>query len=734
MIKKIKSSVYQICISLIIVILFMIASYYPVPFLSNVIKKIDNTVYDQVIRQNWHNKASKVEVVIIDIDTKSMNEQGKWPWPRDKLARLISALKNKGVVVIVLDIVMTEADINYAKGLKEKLSKLPDSVQQAGLEQRLTQLAPLVDNDTLLAKAVSNQDVVLGFLLHQEKKASKGTLPSPVAFDKKAAIKNLHQFEGYSGSLPKFMKAAHSSGFVTNIPDSDGKIRKGILLARHDGNTYASLALQAARTYLLTDSLTLKTEDGILQGIYLDQSFIPTTKKGEILIPFYGDAGSLNYYSATDIINNRVPGSALDGSIAIIGSSMILISDLHSTPVSSLFPGAELIGNMVTGIISQQIIQPLTNHSTTATMLITFIGSIFAFLFPVISPALMVFSLLLTLAVIVAIMIIALVYFQVYLPIAVLMLILSTQAIINAIYAYLIEKRQRQKISHLFGQYVPESYVEELIKSDESLSMEGEVRKMTALFTDIRNFTNLSQSLHASEVKTILNSFFTPITKIIFDNKGTIDKYVGDMVMAFWGAPINDPQHAHHAIQTAMAIIEQLPKINNSMKQFNLPQIKVGIGLASGEMNVGDMGSEFRRSYTVLGDTVNLASRLENLTKFYQLDILVNDTLVKQVEQIIWLPVDKVTVKGRDVAETIYHPLGWEQNISPTILSIRQQYLEALTCYYQQEWDNALTLFEQLIRQYPENHLFRMYYHRIKSYMKTPPPKDWQGVYIHKSK
>lgn len=734
MIRKIKGSFYQVYISLAIVLIFVCATWFHLPFVSYLIERVDYVLYDNVISKYWHKTPAKVKVVIIDIDTKSMNEQGKWPWPRDKIARLITNLKNKGVVVVALDIVMTEADVNFAKGLKEKLSQLPDIVKQKNLKQTLTKLTPLVDNDTLLAKSMSNQDVVLGYLLHYEKAASKGALPKPLLLGNEVTQIPLHKFDGHSGSLPLLMQAAHGSGFVSNIPDHDGNIRKSILIARYDGKTYASIALQAVMTYLLTDTLSLTIDKGQLLGINLDKSFIPTTNKGEIFIPFYGEPGTLTYYSATDILNNRVPRSALEGSIAVVGSSMILISDLHPTPISPLFPGAELIGNMITGIISKHITYPLSNNSLTATLLISVIGSVYAIVFPLLSLSVMLLVFLLSIAIIVAIFIMALVYFQAYLPIAVILLIIVSQTIANAIYAYLLEKQQKRKISHLFGQYVPESYVLELIKSEESLSMEGEERYMTALFTDIRNFTTLSQSLHANEVKRTLNTFFTPITKIIFDNKGTIDKYVGDLVMAFWGAPIKDPEHAQHAIDAALTIIKQLPIINQNMRDNALPEIQIGIGMASGVMNVGDMGSEFRRSYTVIGDTVNLASRLESLTKFYQVDILVNGPLVEQVTDVIWLPIDKVIVKGRDIAETIYQPLGWSEQVTSEIMEMKQQYIDALNYYYAQDWHMAKLAFEKLAQQMPETYLFQLYQQRIVTFMKSPPPEDWQGVFIHVTK
>ncbi len=734
MIKKILTYFKQIFINLSIVFLFIIAIWYPIPVISPLVKQVDYIFYDHVIKQFWHVQPPQVKVAIIDIDAKSLNEQGKWPWPRDKIAQLITALKKEGVVVSVLDIVMTRKGRNPATELKEKISLLRTNHKLERLKKTLTSLETEVDNDKLLAKVMAGQDIVLGILFHQEKNATEGALPKPLSLGSEAKNVNFHHFSGYSGSLPMFMQAAKNGGVVSDVPDFDGLIRTGIMIDEYNGKLYPNLALQTAMVYLLSDSLNLKFNNGKLVGITLDHIFIPTTSRGEILIPFYGEPGSLSYYSATDVMNHKIPKSALTGSIAIVGSSMILLSDLHNTPVATLFPGAELIGNMITGIISNQIITPYSNNRLTATLLVLVIGSIYAITLPMVSLGIMLLLLVLALVVIVTGFIISLVYFQAYIPIAVIVLIVFTQAIINSVYAYFTEIRQKKKISRLFGQYVPESYVEALIDSDETITMEGEMRDMTVLFSDIRSFTSISQSLPPSEVKRTLNTFFTPITKIIFDNKGTIDKYVGDLVMAFWGAPIKDSLHPNHAMSAALTMIEQLPTINQTMEDNDLPSIQIGIGLASGEMNIGDMGSEFRRAYTVLGDTVNLASRLESLTKFYQVDILVNETLVEQVDEIVWLPIDKVTVKGRNIAETIYQPLGWATQVDNRTMEARKRYIEALSYYYDQNWDKSKSLFEQLATEMPDRYLFQLYLQRINIFIKKPPPKDWEGVFIHAKK
>jgi adenylate cyclase len=296
------------------------------------------------------------------------------------------------------------------------------------------------------------------------------------------------------------------------------------------------------------------------------------------------------------------------------------------------------------------------------------------------------------------------------------------------------ERRQKREIRQLFGQYVPEDYVNELLESPEHHSMEGQTRTMTVLFSDIRNFTTISENLDATEVKNLLNSFFTPITEIIFNNKGTIDKYVGDMVISFWGAPMEDKEHAYHAVSTSLTMIEHLPIINAELLEKGLPSLQIGVGLATGPMNVGDMGSKFRRAYTVLGDTVNLGSRLQDLTKFYKVPILTNDITHAGQNNFVWRPIDKVAVKGRAGALTIYQPLGMVASVTTEVETELQRYLMALNFYYQQNWKEAETSFKSLLVSAPSTYLYQLYLDRITQFKKTPPPEHWDGVFIHSHK
>ncbi|WP_416209924.1 CHASE2 domain-containing protein [Legionella sp. PATHC035] len=732
-----KSKWIQILLGLFWVALIFCTDVMQIPLLSSFITQLDYRTYDQVAQLNWRPHQTIPRVVIIDIDNKSVQQEGRWPWSRDKMADLINQLKKNGVVTIATDIVMAEAEVNYAIGLKNELNKLMPqlSLEQKQLPNLLEQIAPKVDNDRILAQALMDHNVVLGFLFHNDTQIRKGVLPPPLTNPENQELCRehlpLHQFSGYNGCLPLFLNASTQAGAVTNVPDLDGTVRHGLMLASYDNKLYPTLALATAMNYLMVQHIALKIHDHQLYGIQMGNVFIPTNSHGQILIPFWGQIGTLNYYSATDVIQGKINPDELQGAIAIIGSTIILLADLHQSPVAQSFPGVEMVGNMVQGIVGQQLVSEFDWRTTQGRVYLVLIGLLFTFLISFLSVSGM---LILAVISIIGIRVLSIYLFvskSFYLPIALMLTLIVLITVTNYAYLFIIERKQKRKINQLFGQYVPEAYVKELIESPDQYSMEGQERNMTVLFSDIRNFTGVSETLDASHVKRLLNAFFTPVTEIIFSFRGTIDKYVGDMIVAFWGAPIHDEEHALHAISCALTVAQKLPEINVSMQEKDLPAVNIGIGLATGMMNVGDMGSEFRRAYTVIGDTVNLASRLQDLTKFYQVSILVSDGTRTGQNQFVWRIIDKITVKGRKSGLVIYQPLGRVNEVSEEVLTELKEYHQALGEYSAQNWKAAEKKFALLKNKFPDVYLYQMYHERSKAFMKTPPPGDWDGVYTH---
>ncbi|KTC68934.1 guanylate cyclase [Legionella birminghamensis] len=709
------------------------------PYLDQFIIRSNSFIYDQILHLTVGNKSLPHRVVIIDIDDKSTQIEGRWPWPRDKFVTLLDNLKKAGVVVMAFDIVLSEAEINFAQGLEHKLQQLNNQPLSRELIPLLSKAIPLVDNDKAFAKVLSENEVILGFLFHDDSEVKKPALPAPLSLSKTNPADimklNLFHFSGYNGILPLFLEAAHHAGFVSNVPDLDGSVRHGLLLATYNNRLYASLALSTVMRFLLTDSIDLLTHTvqgkEELYGLNVGGIFIPTNSKGQLLIPFWGNPGTIPTYSATDIIQNKVSAQELSGTIALLGSTMVLLGDLHQAPLSQNFPGVEMNANIITGILEKQISSQFDWHTNKGVGIILTVGILLALLFPFLGPILLPLLFIIFISLILFVSYLVFNYKSIYVAPGFLLSLITLQALANFIYSFIQERRHKNRIKQLFGQYIPPSYMKEITDHPEQAHLEGESREMTVFFADIRGFTTLSESLDATELKRLLNSFFTPITNIIFDNQGTIDKYVGDMVMAFWGAPLHDDEHCQHAVKAALAIKAKLPEINLQLNQLNLPEVKIGMGLSTGIMNVGDMGSKFRLSYTVIGETVNLASRLQDLTKFYHVDILVPEMTRRNQEDILWLPVDKVIVKGSHKAVTIYEPQGYYADIPQETVDEIQDYEQALQSYYKQDWLNSKMAFEQLISRFPERYIYRMYLERINGFINNPPPANWDGAYIH---
>ncbi len=323
-----------------------------------------------------------------------------------------------------------------------------------------------------------------------------------------------------------------------------------------------------------------------------------------------------------------------------------------------------------------------------------------------------------------------------WLPLAIPVLVQLPMALFVGLLAqYLTEARSRRQLKTVFGQYVPPEIVDEMSRHpDEQFSVDGESREMSVLFCDIRSFTTISESLPADELKNLLNHFFTPMTRIIFEKRGTIDKYVGDMIMAFWGAPVQDPLHRQHAVEAALAMLDKLEDMRPDFGEHNWPEINVGIGINSGMMNVGDMGSEYRRAYTVIGDAVNLGSRLEGLTKYYGVRLIVSETTAADLDGVVLRRLDRVKVKGKDEPVTIYEPVGLTTRVSGVRLNEVDESNKALEVYFTGNWGQARSAFQSLRDAMPERKLYALYLERIDALQLQGIGAGWDGVFEHTTK
>jgi adenylate cyclase len=325
------------------------------------------------------------------------------------------------------------------------------------------------------------------------------------------------------------------------------------------------------------------------------------------------------------------------------------------------------------------------------------------------------------------------VYLQV-LPLAVTLFTLIGIYTLNMVFGYLFETRSRSQMDSLFGQYVPPDLVREMSRDPEHYSLASEKLELSVLFSDIRGFTSISEGLDAAELSELMNHYLTPMTRVVHESKGTIDKYIGDAIMAFWGAPLKDQAHAARAVGAGLAMLHELDKLNVEFKKRNWPEIHIGVGINTGPMSVGNMGSQFRRAYTVLGDSVNLGSRLEGLTKAYGVAFIVSETTAQHAPEFFYRELDRVRVKGKAEPVTMYEPLGLRSDMDVKVVEDTKLFHNALRLYRQKDWDGAEKVLRELLSVHPHTYLYELYLERIAEFRKDPPPAEWDGVFTHEAK
>ena len=739
---KIQLKHFPIWMGLVILSLFvvleLIAINKPHSVADNWLKRVDTLVYDWRFQGFMPKREETTKIVIIDVDERSLKQEGRWPWSREKLAKLVEALQRQQVKLIGFDVVFSEEERNAVQQVLAH-SGLSDQAKQ-----ELQPLIPVLDGDKKFAQAIT-QKTVLGFFLHGAGGINSGVLPTPLLTVEPRDLDKItiNFMPDYTGNLAVFANAALGEGFITTLPDVDGVMRRSPLVLRYENGLYSALSLELARLYLNQPSIQLQTVKSggqlRLESINLGNHKIYTDESGMALIPYKGKGKSYTYISATDILNNPNNMPVLKDAIVLIGTSALGLTDLRTTPLQTGYPGVEIHANLLDAIIQsvgdQNHMYYRPDWEPGITFLILLLsGLAFVFILPMLEPAYMLAVAGAWLTLLVIVNLVSWKVSHLDFPLAILVLSTFSIAILNIGYGFLRTNNQKREMKMLFGQYVPPAHVEHMLENHHLAGLEGESRHMTVLFSDIRNFTTISEGLKATKLKQMLNEFFTPITGIIFQHNGTIDKYVGDMVMAFWNAPLLDANHAEHAIDAALSMLIKVEELKPIFVAKGLPEVNIGVGINTGFMNVGDMGSMYRRTYTVLGDSVNLGSRLESITKFYGVKLLVGEGTYDLAPQFLYRLVDKIIVKGKREPVCVYEPVCRVEEASDSRKQRIEQYNQALAHYYSREWDAAEKILRQLHKADPERKLYKMYLERIDELRYEVLPDDWMGVFEHRSK
>ena len=721
------------------VVLGHISGNYTIPYMD----QVEKLLYDTRVRLTAPGGVDD-RIVVVAIDESSLERLGHWPFTREKFAQLMQNLFAYGAAVVSFDVLFAERDEGADLAL---LRELANGEGDDAFRRRLDELEPMIDRDQLFADAMQLGPTILGYYFDTNPDTAfiTGDLPYP-AFDLHESMMQsvfLPRGAGYSSNLPVLMESAYGAGFISNpLIDSDGVVRRTPLLHEYELSVYEALSLATAATYLndivlpiFVDASTWMGDYPPLEGLELASRPIPIDPQGAVLVPYRGPRGSFPYVSIGDVIEGTLENpSVLEGRIAIIGATAPGMEDLRTTPFGSVYPGVEIHANVIAGLLDGNFRWEPAYTAAAEMITVTAFGLISALLLPILSPAL---STLVLVTLGGAALGVNYYMWQVelhVLPLAMTLYTLFAIYTINILFGYLFEARSRSHMDSLFGQYVPPDLVKEMSRDPENYSLASEKRELSVLFTDIRGFTTISEGLDAGELSQLMDEYLTPMTRIVHESEGTIDKYIGDAVMAFWGAPLHHPHHADQAVGAGLAMLRALDDLNVSFAKKGWPEVRIGVGVNTGMMSVGNMGSRFRRAYTVLGDAVNLGSRLEGITKLYGVSFIVSEATAHSAGRYHYRELDRVRVKGKAKPVTILEPLGLEEEMTPEQIERAQSFQRFLFLYRSQSWDQAEEMLQRLLEDEPDCYLYKLYLDRIKHFRENPPEQDWDGVFTHETK
>ncbi len=720
----------QVSISLVITAVFALhtAGLLTLPL----VDRLEYVAYDNRLRWAMPNDRDP-RIVIVDVDERSLQAEGHWPWPRAKLARLVSALFDQyHVRVAGFDFVFAEQDESAALAVIDGyLQHHPEPV----LRQAFAELRPQLDADAVFASSLRGRPVVLGYYFSHDanERRAVGALPEPLLPAEIVEALGIRTIAaaGYGANLPILQKAAAGGGFFDNtLSDTDGIFRRAPLFQSYDGDLYESLALAITRTYL-GGSIEFDKHN---EWLYIGDHAVPMDQDMAALVPFRGPAGSFDYVSATDVIQNRVANpQTLNGAVALIGTTAPGLFDLRNTPVQNVYPGVEIHANMISGVLDNRYLQRPGYTRAIDLLGVVAMGCVLAFALPALGA---IAGTALSLGIGIAATAVNLLLWstqQLVLPLAPALLLVLSLILFNTAWGFVVESSRKRELTRRFGQYVPRELVDEMSRDPRRYTLAGERRELTVLFSDVRGFTSISERLDPPELSRLMNELLTSMTRIIHQHRGTIDKYMGDAIMAFWGAPLDDRDHAAHAVAAALAMQEELARVRERFAARGWPEVRMGIGLNTGPMSVGNMGSEFRMAYTVLGDAVNLGSRLEGLTVQYGVGIVVSESTVAAAPGFTFRELDRVRVRGRATPLAVYEPIAATRSLSPERRSELEHWHAFLESYRRCDWTAARAQLFGLMRT-TDRPFYRLFIDRIRHFEQHPPAPDWDGVFIHKTK
>ncbi len=680
-------------------------------------------------------------VVIVDIDDASLKALGQWPWPRTVVADLVTKVMQSGGVAVGFDVLFPEPD---------RVSPAVAAESFRGLdEETRIKLRALPSNDAVFAETIRRSRVILGQSGYRDTTADPNAGASiqtgfaTLGGDPKPWLVG---FPHLLRNIPALEEAAKGRGLFSIKPEADGVVRRIPLVMLADGVMVPSLSLELLRVVAGGDSVLVKSDQAGVKSVGVRGFEIPTDRRGQLWL-HYSQHDPDKFISAKDVLEGRVPPQRIAGKLVLIGTSAVGLLDLKTTPVHAAMPGVEVHAQVLESVLTKATLNRPSYADLAELSLAAVLGLALIALAPRLGA-----GVLFVIGGLVAASILGLSWYAFAYPRILLdttfPLLSSFSVYLTLVFTnYLRASADRKRIRSAFSQYLSPALVEELAQSPEKLTLGGEQREMTVLFSDVRGFTTISEQYkHDPQgLTTLMNRFLTPLTNVIIERKGTIDKYMGDAIMAFWNAPLPDADHELNACDAALTMIHSLAALNAEREREAaaagqpFTPLKVGVGLNTGLCVVGNMGSDLHFNYSVLGDAVNLASRLEGQSKYYGVAILIGSRTAAAVEgKCAVLELDLLQVKGKTEPETIYTVVGREDVAwSEAFQRLRSLNQSMLTAYRSREWSKALEvliLCRDAGKSFGLDDFYSLYITRVRSLWEAPLPEDWDGVYVAESK
>lgn len=719
MLKKISSITIALLISLLISSIYI---FYP-----TLPQSFDDKLRDFMFNIRGEIEPKSNSVIIIDIDEKSLQSLGQWPWSRDILSKILENLKNSEIAIIGLDIVFAEEDRTSPDKLLKKYN----------IENK-----NLPNFDSQFAQTVASTPTILGYQFElADKDFINKEAPSIqtiiIEKNKKLGNEYLLKARGTILNIPIIQDNSYSSGFFNNIPDESGIIRSVPLIISYNDVIYPSLALETLRIALNTNKIYINYDDNGVENLQLDDYFIPTDRHGRILVNFRGKEKTFKYISALDIYNNNFKKEDIQNKIALVGTSAAALMDLRATPFESIFPGVEVHANVIDNILSKDFLYKPSWIEAVNLLLIFILSFITFFSIRKIPIILTPFFIVISFYVVFYSIYYILFNYGLILNILFPFISITLSAAISLIIGYFYEIKRKEEIKTKFASKVSKNVMEELIKDVDNDKLKVQNKEITIFFSDIREFTKIAEELNSPEILvSYLNSYLTPMSNIINKYDGTIDKYIGDCIMAYWNAPFDTVNHADKALRSALEQLSELKILNKNFEKLKQPKINIGIGITTGIATVGEIGSMGRSDYTIIGDNVNIGSRIESLCKFYGTNLIISqDTKDKLVDKYIFRYLDHVKVKGKQNSVIMWEVISLENEESIHLKEELENHEKAINLYKNSEFNEALELFKELkIRQSELNSvIYEIYISRCTEFIENKSI-SYDTIYEHKNK